>query len=89
MTVKFHILWFPCPREWRRTCAPALDVAATDVHVPRYLRDDGLVKPDPEPDDPVLPERSRDDSDIGWGEPPEPDDDERLRQDRPPHWDSP
>jgi hypothetical protein len=26
---------------------------------------------------------------VGWGERPEPDDDDRLRQDRPPHWDTP
>jgi hypothetical protein len=41
-----------------------------------------------DPDDrPVLPEHSDDEAGIGWNEPPEPDDDERLRQDRPPHWD--
>lgn len=38
---------------------------------------------------PALPVRSRDDSDVGWGERPEPDDDdERLYRERPPHWDS-
>jgi hypothetical protein len=49
------------------------------------------VTPDPDRDDesPVLPERSSDECDLGWGERPEPDDDERLRRDRPPHWDSP
>ena len=42
----------------------------------------------PDPDDrPVLPLQSRDETDVGWGEQPEQDDDERLRQDRPPHWD--
>jgi hypothetical protein len=35
----------------------------------------------------VLPTRSEDETGIGWGEAPEPDDDERLRRDRPPHWD--
>jgi hypothetical protein len=35
----------------------------------------------------VLPERSSDETDAGWGERPEPDDDERLRQERPPHYD--
>ena len=39
-------------------------------------------------DDPVLPVASREDTDDGWGEPAEPDDDERLCRDRPPHWDS-
>jgi hypothetical protein len=38
---------------------------------------------------PAVPVRSRDDSDVGWGERPEPDDDdERLYRERPPHWDS-
>jgi len=39
-------------------------------------------------DEPVLPVQSREDTDAGWGEPAEPDDDERLYRDRPPHWDS-
>jgi hypothetical protein len=30
--------------------------------------------------------RSVDETDIGWGERPELDDEERLRRDRPPHW---
>jgi hypothetical protein len=37
---------------------------------------------------PALPVRSQDDTDVGWGERPEPDDDERLYRERPPHWDS-
>jgi hypothetical protein len=37
---------------------------------------------------PARPEKSRDESDVGWGERPEPDDDERFSRDRPPHWDS-
>ncbi len=37
---------------------------------------------------PVRPEQSREDTDVGWGERAEPDDDERLYRDRPPHWDS-
>jgi len=37
--------------------------------------------------EPVLPQQSREDTDADWGEYTEPDDDERLRQDRPPHWD--
>jgi hypothetical protein len=42
-----------------------------------------------DPDDPpVLPARSTADSDVAWGDPPEPDDGERLILDRPPHWDS-
>ena len=38
-------------------------------------------------DKPLLPEQSQDETAAGWGEAPEPDDDERLRQERPPHWD--
>ncbi len=48
-----------------------------------------MTPPDarPEPSGgPVLPEQSREDTDAGWGEYPEPDD-ERLHRDRPPHWD--
>jgi hypothetical protein len=46
-------------------------------------------KPDDrKPDDkPVLPVKSRDETDVGWGDPPEPDDEDRLRSERPPHWD--
>ena len=35
--------------------------------------------------EPVLPEQSHEDTDIAWGEYPEPDED-RLYRDRPPHW---
>ena len=35
--------------------------------------------------EPVLPD-SPDDSDVGWGARPDPDDDERLLRDVPPHW---
>ena len=34
------------------------------------------------------PEQSAEDTDSGWGERPDPDHDERLYGDRPPHWDS-
>jgi hypothetical protein len=37
---------------------------------------------------PVLPVQAQEDTDIGWGEQPGPDDDERLYRERPPHWDS-
>jgi SAM-dependent methyltransferase len=39
-------------------------------------------------DKPAGPPQSREDTDADWGERAEPDDDERLRRDRPPHWDS-
>jgi len=42
----------------------------------------------PDPDHaPVLPVQSQEETDAGWGEPAEPDDDERFYRDRPPHWD--
>jgi hypothetical protein len=34
----------------------------------------------------VLPDQTRDDSDTGWGEWHEPDEDARLLEERPPHW---
>lgn len=34
----------------------------------------------------VLPDQTRDESDIGWGGPLESDDDSRLLDERPPHW---
>jgi hypothetical protein len=37
-------------------------------------------------DGPLLPEQTRDDTAAGWGEIDEANDD-RLRDDRPPHWD--
>lgn len=43
--------------------------------------------PDNQEDKPLLPAQSQDETGVGWGEAPEPDDEERLRQDRPPHWD--
>ncbi len=42
-------------------------------------------QPDHE-DHQVLPRRSGEDTDVGWGEPPEPTADERFQRDRPPHW---
>jgi len=35
----------------------------------------------------ALPVQSREDTDAGWGEYAEPDDNERFARDRPPHWD--
>lgn len=34
---------------------------------------------------PVLPTVTDDERDVGWGDAPEPDDDERLRREVPPH----
>ncbi len=57
---------------------------------PDHVTNQPAAAAPPPPDDgPVLPGQSREDTDAGWGEHPEPDDDERLYRDRPPHWDSP
>jgi hypothetical protein len=62
--------------------------------------DDELMSPYEVPEDPAdagpssrqgqqaLPAQSREDTDAAWGEQPEPDDNDRLYRDRPPHWDS-
>ena len=39
-------------------------------------------------DQQALPAQSWEDTDIAWGEQPEPDENDRLFRDRPPHWDS-
>ena len=36
----------------------------------------------------ILPAQSREDTDAGWGDYRDPDDDDRLLRDRPPHWGS-
>jgi hypothetical protein len=60
--------------------------------------DDARVDPDDAPATPtplagtapapLLPTQSREDTDVGWGEYRERDDDDRLLSDRPPHWDN-
>ncbi|HEX4253524.1 MAG TPA: hypothetical protein VH089_00475 [Streptosporangiaceae bacterium] len=52
---------------------------------------DGNAEPPQHPQPPhrpSQPEQSAEDTDSGWGEHPDPGDDERLYGDRPPHWDS-
>ncbi len=36
--------------------------------------------------DAAVPERSADDTDLGWGDEDEDDSDERLTREKPPHW---
>jgi hypothetical protein len=51
-----------------------------------YARDDSERVVELEDDDqPVLPDQTRDDTDRGWGERSSSNDD-RLLDDRPPHW---
>ena len=47
-----------------------------------------LPAPTSAPLTPVLATQSREDTDVGWGEYRERDDDDRLLRDRPPHWDN-
>ena len=54
---------------------------------PRSPDRDDKKDPSDQDDKPLLPEQSQDETGVGWGEAPEPDDDDRLRQERPPHWD--
>jgi len=42
----------------------------------------------PVPPTPVPLTQSREDTDVGWGDYRERDDDDRLVRDRPPHWDN-
>ena len=54
------------------------DAEARPVNRPRIARR-------PPNSGPVLPTVTDDERDVGWGEAPEPDDDERLRREVPPH----
>ena len=54
---------------------------------PRSPGKDDKAGKDDQDDKPLLPEQSQDETGVGWGEAPEADDDDRLRQERPPHWD--
>jgi hypothetical protein len=44
--------------------------------------------PAPAAPTPILPTQSREDTDVGWGDYRERDDDDHLLRDRPPHWDN-
>jgi hypothetical protein len=57
--------------------------------VPNQAPDQPTGAGPPHQDDtPAVPVKSQEDTDVGWGEQPDPDDDERLYRERPPHWDS-
>jgi hypothetical protein len=51
-------------------------------------REPAPAGPPDQEDEQVPPAQSREDTDIGWGEQPEPGEDDRFHRDRPPHWDS-
>ena len=44
--------------------------------------------PPPASPTPILPTQSREDTDVGWGDYRDRDDDDHLLRDRPPHWDN-
>lgn len=52
---------------------------------PTSLDDDRVVDLGDE-DHAILPDQTRDDTDLGWGERTR-DNDDRILDDRPPHWD--
>jgi hypothetical protein len=54
---------------------------------PEKTPDQQEKQPQSEAEKPVLPERSGDETDVGWGDRPESEDEDRLYRDRPPHWD--
>jgi hypothetical protein len=57
-----------------------------DLDSSAYFRGDGDRTVELVDDDVLLPEQTRDDTDHGWGERPGSNDD-RLLEERPPHWD--
>jgi hypothetical protein len=54
----------------------------------RVPEDPADAGPSSRPGHQALPVQSREDTDVAWGERPEPDENDRLYRDRPPHWDS-
>jgi hypothetical protein len=57
-----------------------------DLDSPAYPSGDGDRTVELVDDDVLLPEQTTDDTDHGWGERPG-SNDERLLEERPPHWD--
>ena len=63
---------------------PAVDPAGASAEPDARMT--SAPRPQPRLDGaPLIPERSRDDSDAGWNDGPD-SNDERLRRDVPPHW---
>lgn len=71
----------------RRAVAPGTDRQRTDQERPDPARtDSATASPRTVPDVPLIPTRSADDSDTGWGERSDDANDDRLLRDVPPHW---
>jgi hypothetical protein len=82
--------WRAAPVSLRRISSPSRFRTHREVPLSDTAAPDPAVPPDKpaeKQERPVLPDRSTDETDVGWGDRPEPDDQDRLRQDRPPHWD--
>ena len=63
------------------------DVAHDPSVVPRRGGEGGSATLQPDAaGEPVIATRSADDSDVGWGDRETGSNDDRLRQDKPPHW---
>ena len=73
------------PRDGGRDAAPAPPAPVPPAPVPPQSRPRRLP---PVPSAPILPAQSREDTDVGWGDYAERDDNDRLLRDRPPHWDN-
>ena len=65
-------------------------VRGDDHRMPPYEapEDPADARPSDRQNQQALPVQSREDCDIAWGEQAEPDENDRLYRDRPPHWDS-
>jgi hypothetical protein len=81
----------PRARRSRRVVRPAGTVGGDEANLlsthPAAPTDpvlsSGQVAP---PAEPAVPRRSVDDSDVGWGDAEPGSNDDRLSQDKPPHW---
>lgn len=81
----------PSARRSRRVVRPAGTVGGDDANLvsshPAISADPPLVREPKAPTaEPVVGGRSADDTDIGWGEREAGSNDDRLTQDKPPHW---
>jgi signal peptidase II len=73
----------------QRTAKAATASAGPVPHASMLAAVNPANPPDPDrAEEPVIPSKSREDTDAGWGEVPEPNDDDRYYRDRPPHWGS-
>jgi hypothetical protein len=68
--------------------APAAPVEADSAPAPAAPVQPTPALPPPAPPTPILLTQSREDTDVGWGDYRDRDDDDHLLRDRPPHWDN-